>query len=187
MSFSDFNVDDIKIIKNNGETIENLKASVQPKVIFIDRSNILIEPNDLIQRKMSNGGIETYQVIDPVFYEKSHGIPAHYQIKHKKLGLPEAKRAIQNISVTIHGDNKGNMQVGNDNIMNNSELNQKFTQLIQEIENSSIGDKTEIIQKLNEKKDDKTALQVFLGTLLTRGAEIATLTPAIVDLLGILG
>ena len=187
MPFSSFNVDDIKIIKNNGETIDDIKASVQPEVILINRSDILIEPDDLIQRKMSNGGIETYQVIDPVYYEKSHGIAAHYQIKHKKLGLPEAKKAVQNITVTIHGDNRGNMQVGNDNIMNNSEFNQKFTQLIQEIENSSIGNKLQLIQELNEKKEDKTALQVFLGSLLTRGAEVATLTPVIVDLLGKLG
>ena len=191
MPFSSFNVDDVSVIKNNGETIRDIKASVQSKVIFIDRSDILIEPDDLIQRKMSNGGIETYQVIDPVFYEKFHGIAAHYQIKHRKLGLPEAKKAVQNITynntVTIHGDNKGNAQVGNGNTINTSEFNQKFIQLIQEIENSNIGNKTQILQELTKNKENKAALRLSLGTLLTRGAEVATVIPAIGALLGMLG
>ncbi|MCB4762162.1 MAG: hypothetical protein LGB05_08430 [Sulfurovum sp.] len=179
--------DNVSLIKKSGERIDNIQASVQAKKIFIDRSDILIETGDLIQRKMSNGGEDTYKVIDPGFHEKFGDIPAGYQMTHKKLGLPEAKRAIQNITVTIHGDNSGNMQVGNDNAMNISEFNQKFTQLIQEIENSSIGNKAEIIQELNKKKEDKTALQSSLGILLTRGAEVATLMPAIGALLSILG
>jgi len=84
-------------------------------------------------------------------------------------------------------NNNGVALVGNNNIINNTEYNQKFTQLIQEIENSNIGNKTQIIQELNEKKEDKTALQSSLGTLLTRGAEVATLIPAIGALLGMLG
>jgi hypothetical protein len=84
-------------------------------------------------------------------------------------------------------NNSGIAVVGNGNTINSSEFNQKFIQLIQEIENSSIGNKAQIIQELNEKKDDKTTLQSSLGTLLTRGAEVATLIPAIGALLGMLG
>ena len=191
MPFSSFNVDDVNVIKNNGETIGNIKAIVQSKVIFIDRSDILIEPDDLIQRKMSNGGIETYQVIDPVFYEKFHGIAAHYQIKHRKLGLPEAKKAVQNITynntVTIHGDNKGNAQVGNGNTINTSEFNQKFIQLIQEIENSNIGNKTHIIQELNKKKEDSETLKPYLHSLLSVASDTASVVSVIGGLLGAIG
>jgi len=191
MPFSSFNVDDVSVIKNNGETIGNIKAIVQSKVIFIDRSDILIEPDDLIQRKMSNGGIETYQVIDPVFYEKFHGIAAHYQIKHRKLGLPEAKKAVQNITynntVTIHGDNKGNAQVGNGNTINTSEFNQKFIQLIQEIENSNIGNKTHIIQELNKKKEDSETLKPYLHSLLSVASDTASVVSVIGGLLGAIG
>ena len=175
MPFSKMMTDNLTLRKKDGEIISDIKASVQSKKIYINRSDILIETGDLLQRKMSNGGEEIYEVIDPGFHEQFGGIPAGYQMTHKKLGLPEAKRAIQNITVTIHGDNSGNMQVGNNNTMNISEFNQKFTQLIQEIENSSIGNKSQIIQELNEKKEDKTTLQSSLGSLLTRGAELATL------------
>jgi len=191
MPFSSFNVDDISVIKSNGKTIEGIKASVQPEVIFINRSDILIEPDDLIQRKMSNGGIETYQVIDPVFYEKFHGIAAHYQIKHRKLGLPEAKKAVQNITynntVTIHGDNKGNAQSGNGNTINTSEFTQKFIQLIQEIENSSIGNKAQIIEELNEKKEDSESLKPYLYSLLSVASDTASVVSVIGGLLGVIG
>jgi len=187
MPFSELMNDKVSLVKKNGERVEDIKASVQSEQIFIDRSDILIEPDDLIQRKMSNGGTETYQVIDPIFYEKFHDIEAHYQIKHRKLGLPESKRAIQNITVTIQGDNKGNMQVGNDNTMNNSEFHQKFTQLIQEIENSSIGNKAQIIKELNEKKDDNEGLKPYLYSLLSAASDTASVVSVIGGLLGIIG
>ncbi len=91
-----------------------------------------------------------------------------------------------NNSVNIH-TNHGIAVSGNDNIINNAEFNQKFTQLIQELESSSIENKNQIIQDLNEKKDNKLGLQSYLGTLLTRGAEVATVVPAIAALLGLAG
>ena len=103
--FERFNNDTVSLMKKNGDCFDAIKASVQPDKIFIDRSDILIETGDLIRRKMSNGGEETYEVIDPVFYEKIHRIPAHYQIDVIKLGVPQAKKAIQNITFNISGKN----------------------------------------------------------------------------------
>lgn len=91
-----------------------------------------------------------------------------------------------NNSVKIE-NNHGIAVAGNNNTINNSEFTQKFTQLTKEIQNSNIENKNKIIQELNEYKEDKVALQSYLGTLLTRGAEIATIVPAIGTLLGILG
>ena len=68
-------------------------------------SEILIEANDLVQRKMSNGGEETFKVIDPGFHESFASIPAHYQMKVHKLGVPEAKKEIQSITYNISGAN----------------------------------------------------------------------------------
>ena len=89
-------------------------------------------------------------------------------------------------SVNIE-NNHGIAVAGNNNTINNSEFNQKFTQLTQEIENSNIENKNKIIHELNEHKEDKVALQSYLGMLLTRGAEVATVVPAIGTLLGMLG
>ena len=67
------------------------------KGIYLMQSDVLIEPRDIIQRIMSNGGRETFKVIDPGFHESFHNIPAHYQMKVQKLGIPEADKAIQSV------------------------------------------------------------------------------------------
>lgn len=103
--FDDFMNDAISIQKLNGEKIDGLKASVQPNQVHLDRSDVLVEVGDLIERRMSNGATETYEVLDPVFYEAFHGIPAHYQIKTKKLGVPEARARVERITYNISGNN----------------------------------------------------------------------------------
>ena len=87
-------------------------------------------------------------------------------------------------SVNIE-NNHGIAVAGNNNTINNSEFTQKFIQLTNEIQNSNIKHKNIIIQELNERKEDKVALQSYLGTLLTRTAEVATITPIVVELLGL--
>lgn len=118
MSFSDLLKDTVSLLKKNGEKIDGIKASVQKKKIFIQRSDILIETGDLIQRQMSNGGEDTYEVIDPCFYECHGGIQAHYQMDVRKLGLPEAKKAIQNVTFNITGPNARVNQSSVDNSTN---------------------------------------------------------------------
>ncbi|HCE2682873.1 hypothetical protein [Vibrio parahaemolyticus] len=103
--FSDLMRDKVTVLKQNGEKYEDIQASVPSKKTFIQRSDILIETGDLIQRKMSNGGIETYEVIDPGFHEGGSIIPGGYQIKHKNLGLPEAEKAVQSITYNLNGPN----------------------------------------------------------------------------------
>ena len=90
--------DKIKVIKANGQEFDGLKDGIQNESIYLMRSDILVEPNDLIQRVMSDGSTETYRVIDPGFHEKLRGIPAHYRMSVRKLGIPEANKAIQSIT-----------------------------------------------------------------------------------------
>jgi len=97
MSLSSLMKDTVSLLKKNGEKTDGIKASVQKRKIFIDRSDVLIATGDLIQRKMSNGGEETYEVIDPGFYERHGSITAHYQMDVKKLGLSEAKTITRHV------------------------------------------------------------------------------------------
>jgi hypothetical protein len=105
MSFDDFMTDSIIVRKQNGDLLEGLKASVQRDKIFLERSDVLIEPRDLIERRTSNCAVETFEVIDPGFYEAFHGIKAHYQMSVRKLGLPEAKQRVESITYNITGHN----------------------------------------------------------------------------------
>jgi hypothetical protein len=52
MNLGDLLTDTVSLLKKTGEHHQNLKASVQKNQIFIQGSNPLIEPGDLIQRTM---------------------------------------------------------------------------------------------------------------------------------------
>ncbi len=138
MPFDDLMTDTVKVLKQDGEIFSNIKSSVQKDKIFIQRSDILIETGDLVQRSMSNGAEETYKVIDPGFHEKFHSIPAGYQMDVVKLGLPEAKAAVQHITYNISGTNNRINQNSTDNSVNvvnsNPELQEHIAALRNEIE-----------------------------------------------------
>lgn len=118
MGFSSLMTDTISVLKKDGNRFDGIKASVQSGGIFISGCTLLIESGDLIQRKMSNGGEETFEVIDPGFHEEFHGIPAGYQMAVKKLGIPEAQKAVQHISYNFTGHNARINQSSVDNSTN---------------------------------------------------------------------
>lgn len=131
LPFADLMNDTIKILKSNGEKHEGVRASVQRTKVFMDAGKLLVEPNDLIIRRMSNGGEETYRVIDPGFHEAVHGIKAHYQMEVQKLGIPEAKSAVQNIIYNISGNNTRINQNSVDNSTNLVQIDARAIQQIQ--------------------------------------------------------
>lgn len=157
MQFDDLSTDVVSLLKQNGESYEHIKASVQKKKIYIQRSDLLIEPDDLIRRVMSNGGEETYRVIDPGFHEQFHGIPAGYQIDVVKLGLPEAKTAVQHITYNISGTNNRINQGSTDNSINISTANHDIR--------SHIAELREEINKLQFKVDETTALHEIIDVI----------------------
>jgi hypothetical protein len=92
MPFSELMTDNIDLLKKDGGKYPGLKASVQRKGIYLNARDLRIETGDLIQRNMSNGAKETYEVIDPGFREGLDEIPAHYQLEVKRLEPAEAAR-----------------------------------------------------------------------------------------------
>lgn len=152
MTFSDMLNDNVTLLKKNGDRVEGIKASVQAKKIFINRSDILIETGDLIQRNMSNGGEETYEVIDPGFHESFHGIEAHYQMTHRKLGLPEAKAAVQSITYHISGPNARVNNHSTDNSVNTVNINPDIAEHISMLRQE--------VKRLLPDQEQKPALEV---------------------------
>jgi hypothetical protein len=149
MGFASLLADKVTIVKRNGDRHENIAASVQTEKIFIQRADILIESGDHISRNMSNGGQETFTVIDPGFHEEFHGIPAGYQMRVKKLGLPDATARSQQITTNnnyydMSGENPrvNNNSVDNStNTVNKSNALGKIAELRQAIELSVSIDK----------------------------------------------
>lgn len=153
MTFSDMLNDNVTLLKKNGDRVEGIKASVQVKKIFINRSDILIETGDLIQRNMTNGGEETYEVIDPGFHESFHGIEAHYQMTHRKLGLPEAKAAVQSITYHISGPNARVNNHSTDNSVNTVNINSDVAEHILILRHE--------VKRLLTDQEQKSALEVI--------------------------
>ena len=128
--FDEFHTDNISIIKSNGQRYDGLKASVQRDKIYFEDSSILVEPRDLIQRNMSNGGVETFEVIDPGFVESIMDFEAHYQMRVRKMGIPEAEKAVRNITYNISGANARVNNHSVDNSINNATISPEVPNLI---------------------------------------------------------
>lgn len=112
--------DTIAVVKRNGGArFDGIKASVQSDEISILQSEPFIEPNDLILRSMSNGGEETFLVLDPGFQEGLGRIPAGYRAKVRKMGLPEAQSAVQSITYNVSGNNA---RINNHSVDNSTNL-----------------------------------------------------------------
>lgn len=116
--------------------------------------------------------------------------------ENMSFSTDETKKAQQNIHIEnfngVMGDVKslGNVSTGDHNkniatITNN--LNEKIDELIRQIDTLDIANKNELIDEINENRDNKEKLTKTLGQLITRGSEISTIIPAIVSLLGLLG
>lgn len=87
--------------------------------------------------------------------------------------------------INIGHDNTGNIIVGSNNHVK-SAYDIKFQELIDIIYKSTLHDKNTVIETLEKHKNDKEATKNILVSLLSRGAEIASITSAIGTLIGLL-
>ena len=146
MVFASMMRDAIEVLKANGESIPNVRASVQGnKIMIMSPGKLVIAVGDLIRRKMSNGAEETYHVDNPEFSEGSHGaIPPFYTLHVRKLGLPEAAKAIQNITFNVTGHNariNNNSTDSSTNVVHSSnQFSQHISQLRAAVTESEISD-----------------------------------------------
>lgn len=101
--------DRVTLIKNDGTTIDNIKALVQPNMIFIEDASLPIEEGDYLIRALKNGLQERYLVLDRGFYDDFAGVKAHYQVKVRKETAIELERksAMQINIGTAYGSNIG--------------------------------------------------------------------------------
>jgi len=197
MPFADMMNDTIELLKKDGSKKTGLKASVQKSKIFMEANGIQVEPQDLIIRKMSTGGEETYQVIDPGFYEAMGGINAHYQMEVYKLGLPEAKSAVQNITYNISGNNARVNQNSIDNSTNVVRIDARAIQYVDALRKEIAGLNLSVSEKVeaNEIIDDvesafrsghpKRSVVTALLKALPQAANVATIVSALASLAGV--
>lgn len=133
MPFSDMMTDTVDVLKADGTKHINIKSIVDSHTITIMSPTFIVEHGDLVMRRMSNGGEETYKVLDPVFTEQFHDIPACYDLKVKKLGIPEAKAAVQHITYNFNGHNARVNNSSVDNSVNTVQIDNRAQTYINEL------------------------------------------------------
>lgn len=195
MNLSSLMKDKITVLKKTGEKIQNIKATVSSDSVITAAEGILIEPGDLLRRHMSNGAEETFEVFDPGFHEAFHAIPASYQMRVRKLGLPEADRAIQSITYNLNGPNSRVNQSSVDNSVNAVTVNPDVLELIgalrlelarlqlSESEKSSASEIIDAVEhQAQAERPSKVAVKTLLAALPHAGS-IASIASAITALL----
>lgn len=151
--FKKFETDNISIIKKGGNRIDNLKANIQSKGIFLFRGDVLVEIGDKIERLMSNGGTEQYEVLDPGFHEKISHIPAHYQMKVQKLGLSQ-KSTPQSVVYNISGNVE---KINHQSVDNSVNINNNIQNSIK----THLASLKQEIEKINDIHQKDEAMEVF--------------------------
>ncbi len=195
MGFSSLMTDTVSVLKKDGRRFDGIKASVQKGKIFMSGCTLLIESGDLIQRKMSNGGEETFEVIDPGFHEQFHSIPAGYQMTVKKLGIPEAQKAVQNITYNVAGPNARINQNSIDNSVNIANVHPDVAEYIEALRSAvqaaelvAEQKKTakEVIDAVNEQFQSGRPSRTVVTTLLAALPHVANVATIVTSLLALL-
>ncbi|WP_321861279.1 hypothetical protein [Pseudomonas paraveronii] len=197
MKVSIFNRDKVSLIKQDGSRVDEIVSTVSgSNLIVIKGGKQIIDIGDLLVRKLSNGAEETYQVVDPKYYETTPGSTGpHYQLKVKKLGVPEAAAAVQHIVYNVSGNNS-RVNVGSvDNSTNVIRVDEGVSAQIEILraEVSSLGltleqqaESIEVLESVVDQfKSGKPKRSVVMALLnaLPQAATIATATAKIAALL----
>lgn len=141
----------VKLIKRNGQVIDNIEALVDKKKVFIDDATVPIEEEDIIERKLPTGSTEQFIVIDRGFFKGMHGIPDNYQVSvEKAIAHKKSATSITN-NYNIHSES-GKVNINSaDNSVNItlSENDEKLFETLKTLA-SSLNNGNEIISKIND-------------------------------------
>jgi hypothetical protein len=146
--------DRVSLVKKSGKEYEDIKALVESKTILIEDETLPIEEGDTILRKLPNGLIEKYLVLDRGFIGGIGGSSAlaHYEVKVRKESSSE-KSVTGNI-FNLHGPNSRINIHSKDSSINtaNTVESSVFNDLRQVIQNGIANelDKEVLLAKLDE-------------------------------------
>jgi hypothetical protein len=184
--------DIISIQKPDGKIIDEVKANVQPEIIFIHDEKIPLEENDKIYRKLPNGLVEVYIVLDRGYYAAFHQMPGHYQAKVRKEGSINNEQYKSTTNVfNVNGHNSRVNINSIDNSVNSidtcNDLFEEIKQELNKIKDVTIKTKSlEMIKELEETKNTKafgTKYQKFIEILSNHISIISPFIPALTRLI----
>lgn len=109
-----------------------------------------------------------------------------FTVKEKEMA--QKNIIIENFNGVLGDIGKvGNMSTGDysQNMYNENSISNEIDKLITEIKKLNLNDEKQIIIDLEASKSDSTKAKTVLGSLLARGSEIASISSAIISLLGL--
>jgi hypothetical protein len=192
MSLSSLSRDVITILKPSGKVLDDIKANVQPTIIFIHDEKLPLEENDKIFRKLPSGLVETYIVIDRGYFSGIGGIKGHYQAKVRKEGSinEEKYKSIINVYHASGPNSRINIS-STDNSQNHySDPDFLFNELklvLDGIIDGEIKEKSlQLLEELNRSKRTTSYLQNyqdFISLMANHITVIAPFIPALTQLI----
>lgn len=178
-----------EVIAPGGEIRCTGEAVFTDEVIAIFDEQARVVVGDEIRRRLPNGMDDTYQIAKVVFYEKTHGIPGHFQVfGHPKGHMPHREGG--NFNITINGHN-GRVNIDTtDNSTNSVGDNPVFGQLMGAIDASISGtDRDQLISVVQEMQSAsgasgfKQAYQKFMTCAANHMTVVGPFLPALAALL----
>ena len=158
-----FPKEDARVEKNDGSVVGPYKATFAGNTIIIWDAQADLEEGDVILRNLPSGKDERSLVVDATFFQKTHSMPSHYQIKFNKWSASQMQqKPSQNI--TIHGAQS--VQIGD---YNTQSIINSIQALKNQIESSNVS--------VDEKEEAKSLLSKFLSHPLVTsilGAAVGT-------------
>ncbi|MBL0937627.1 MAG: hypothetical protein IBJ03_01965 [Gemmatimonadaceae bacterium] len=192
MPFSGMMNDIVALVKQDGTVFPNIKSVVSGSSIVFDDVQIPLEEGDHLERKLPNGLKETYVVLDRGYYDKFHGIPAHYQAKVRKLTTIEVER-IMRPGISIHGDNSrvniNSTDRSSNLVLNGSDVFEKLSQAIRErvaaeSERDSLLVAIEGMRSSNQQDEFLAHYQRFIASAANHMTIIGPFLPALAKFFG---
>lgn len=178
-----------EVIAPGGEIRCTGEAVFTDEVIAIFDEQARVVVGDEIRRRLPNGMDDTYQIAKVVFYEKTHGIPGHFQVfGHPKGHMPHREGG--NFNITINGPN-GRVNISStDNSQNIVGDDAVFGDLLRAVDENVHGaDRDAIfaaIQSMQENRGSegfKKSYQTFIASAAAHMGIIAPFLPAISQML----
>lgn len=181
--FGDYKRELLSVIRLTFDKInENFKSNkISKKILLPDNEEIEVDFNHLL--KMENLGEHNF------FPE---GADKKYQISELLDGFIKKEERGIYMGNYINGDNYENItqnnessgSIGGKNIQHKTNnISKELLSLIEILKKSDLDNKIEIIEELETNKGNSTRIQEILGTLMARGAEVATIMPYIMSVI----
>ena len=185
--FDTFMTDILTLLKKDGSSHKNVKASVQKNKIYINDITLPVEEGDIFERKNSAGIIERLIVEHAHYLEDkmAGGCMSHIEIDCSKES--SQKKAHHGININVLGDNKGIISSGEyaNNVVAIHQVNAEIEKLISALKNTSLENKEEIVSELEEakKSNNPSFLKKALGKCLSAAADIAAIGSLVTSIL----